>query len=225
MKVIRFLLPGYMIKDIVRKRKYLNYLPFRISIFRVSESRGIRIFVLADTAQLIVSFYPIEAIDAFVMGLFKNRQLEVGDRKSRVRFEVFNLERQAEPEFTSRMFFKTLSPMFIEEQLPETRKAIHLSPGNPKFAELLHLNLLDKYRVFYGQEPDPSWPLTRLHLLSEPKPKTIVLKVGTPEETRMKGYTFRFELEGQPELLRLGYEGGFGRLNSQGFGCVEVLKQ
>ena len=92
--------------------------------------------------------------------------------------------------------------MFIEEQLPETRKAIHLSPGNPKFAELLHLNLLDKYRVFYGQEPDPSWPLTRLHLLSEPKPKTIVLKVGTPEETRMKGYTFRFELEGQPELLR-----------------------
>ena len=89
--------------------------------------------------------------------------------------------------------------MFIEEQLPETRKAIHLSPGNPKFAELLHLNLLDKYRVFYGQEPDPSWPLTRLHLLSE--------------------------LEGQPELLRLGYEGGFGRLNSQGFGCVEVLKQ
>ena len=113
--------------------------------------------------------------------------------------------------------------MFIEEQLPETRKAIHLSPGNPKFAELLHLNLLDKYRVFYGQEPDPSWPLTRLHLLSEPKPKTIVLKEGTPEETRMKGYTFRFELEGQPELLRLGYEGGFGRLNSQGFGCVETV--
>lgn len=37
----RFLLPGYMIKDIVRKRKHLNYLPFRISIFRVSESRGI----------------------------------------------------------------------------------------------------------------------------------------------------------------------------------------
>ena len=41
LKVIRFLLPGYMIKDIVRKRKHLNYLPFRISIFRVSESRGI----------------------------------------------------------------------------------------------------------------------------------------------------------------------------------------
>ena len=210
---------------VIKEKKAFKLFTFSNFYFPCFRIEGDRIFVLADTAQLIVSFYPIEAIDAFVMGLFKNRQLEVGDRKSRVRFEVFNLERQAEPEFTSRMFFKTLSPMFIEEQLPETRKAIHLSPGNPKFAELLHLNLLDKYRVFYGQEPDPSWPLTRLHLLSEPKPKTIVLKVGTPEETRMKGYTFRFELEGQPELLRLGYEGGFGRLNSQGFGCVEVLKQ
>jgi len=56
----------------------------------------------------------------------------------------------------------------------------------------------------------PGCSIVRNHLLlSEPKPKTIVLKVGTPEETRMKGYTFRFELEGQPELLRLGYEGGF----------------
>ena len=212
-------------KGYCKEKKVFKLFTFSNFYFPCFRIEGDRIFVLADTAQLIVSFYPIEAIDAFVMGLFQNRQLAVGDRKSRVRFEVFNLERQAEPEFTSRMFFKTLSPMFIEEQLPETRKAIHLSPGNPKFAELLHLNLLDKYRVFYGQEPDPSWPLTRLHLLSEPKPKTIVLKVGTPEETRMKGYTFRFELEGQPELLRLGYEGGFGRLNSQGFGCVEVLKQ
>ena len=165
-------------KGYCKEKKAFKLFTFSNFYFPCFRIEGDRIFVLADTAQLIVSFYPIEAIDAFVMGLFKNRQLEVGDRKSRVRFEVFNLERQAEPEFTSRMFFKTLSPMFIEEQLPETRKAIHLSPGNPKFAELLHLNLLDKYRVFYGQEPDPSWPLTRLHLLSEPKPKTIVLKVA-----------------------------------------------
>ena len=124
-------------KGYCKEKKAFKLFTFSNFYFPCFRIEGDRIFVLADTAQLIVSFYPIEAIDAFVMGLFKNRQLEVGDRKSRVRFEVFNLERQAEPEFTSRMFFKTLSPMFIEEQLPETRKAIHLSPGNPKFAELL----------------------------------------------------------------------------------------
>ena len=113
--------------------------------------------------------------------------------------------------------------MFIEEQFPDEHRTVHLPPENPKFAELLHLNLLEKYRAFYGQEPDASWPVTHLRLLSIPKAKTITLKAGTSQETRIKGYMFQFELEGQPELLRLGYAGGFGRLNSQGFGCVEVL--
>ena len=40
----------------------------------------------------------------------------------------------------------------------------------------------------------------------------------------MKGYLFNFELQGEPELLRLGYYGGFGRLNSQGFGCAEIIR-
>lgn len=185
---------------------------------------GDRMCILTNTVRLVVSFYPIEAIDAFVMGLFRDRRMEIGDRKSRVIFEVSAIERLPEPEFVPRMTFKTLSPMFIEEQFPDTSRTLHLAPNDPKFAELLHLNLLEKYRAFYKQNPDPDWKVTRLRVLSVPKPKTIALKAETPQETRMKGYMFRFELEGQPVLLRLGYDGGFGRLNSQGFGCVEVMK-
>lgn len=65
---------------------------------------------------------------------------------------------------------------------------------------------------------------TRLRVLSAPKAKTIALRAGTPQETKMKGYLFNFELQGEPELLRLGYYGGFGRLNSQGFGCTEIIR-
>lgn len=201
--------------------KLFTFSNFNFSRFRID---GDRIYVLADTVQLIVSFYPIEAIDAFVIGLFKNRQLEIGDRKSRVRFEVMEIERLPEQVFTSIMMFKTISPMFIEEQFPDSRRTVHLAPGDPKFIELLHLNLLEKYRVFYGREPDGSWAVTRMHVLSAPKAKTIALKKGTAQETRMRGYMFRFELEGQPELLQLGYDGGFGRLNAQGFGCTEVIR-
>ncbi len=93
-------------KGYCKEKKAFKLFTFSNFYFPCFRIEGDRIFVLADTAQLIVSFYPIEAIDAFVMGLFKNRQLEVGDRKSRVRFEVFNLERQAEPEFTSGCFLK-----------------------------------------------------------------------------------------------------------------------
>lgn len=186
-------------------------------------TRGNRFHILSDVVKLKVSFFPIEAMEAFVIGLFKDRSFVLGDRFSQVPFEVVNIERLVEPEFASRMVFKTLSPMFVEEQFPDTGRTVHLQPDDPKFAELLHLNLLDKYRAFYGREPDASWPVTRLRVLSVPKAKTIALKAGTPQETRMKGYLFQFELEGHPELLRLGYDGGFGRLNSQGFGCVEVV--
>lgn len=201
--------------------KLFTFSNFHIPRFKII---GDRLLVLSDTVRLVVSFYPIEAIEAFVMGVFKDRQLEIGDRKSKIVFEVAAIERIAEPVFGSKMCFKTLSPVFIEEQFPITTRTLHLAPNDPKFAELLHLNLLEKYRAFYGQEPDASWPITRLRLLSAPKAKTITLKAGTPQETRMKGYLFQFELDGQPELLRLGYDGGFGRLNSQGFGCVEVME-
>lgn len=200
--------------------KLFTFSNLYVPSFRIE---GTRFHILSDVVKLKVSFFPIEAIEVFVIGLFKNREFILGDRFSQVPFEVVNIERLPEPEFVPRMAFKTLSPMFIEEQFPDKRRTVHLQPDDPKFAELLHLNLLEKYRAFYGQEPDASWPATHLHLLSSPKAKTISLKTGTPQETRMKGYMFQFELDGQPELLRLGYDGGFGRLNSQGFGCVEVL--
>lgn len=206
-----------------KEKKSFKLFTFSNFYFSRYQIEGDRLHILSDTAQLIISFWPIEAIDTFVMGLFKERRLEIGDRKSKAVFEVSTVERMPEPYFNSSMIFKTLSPVFIEEQFPDTRRTIHLSPNDPKFVELLHLNLLDKYRAFYGQEPDPFWPVTRLRVLSAPKAKTIALKTGTPQETRMKGYLFQFELQGQPELLRLGYSGGFGRLNSQGFGCVEVV--
>lgn len=187
------------------------------------EITGDRIRILSDNVRLIISFYPIATIEAFIIGLFKNRYLTLGDRKSTVTFEVITVEKLPEPQFSPTLHFKTLSPIFIEEQFPDSKKTNHLSPGDPMFIELLHSNLLEKYEAFYGIAPNPSWPLTQLRVLSTPKAKTITIKSGTPQETRIKGYMCGFELSGAPELLQIGYYGGFGRLNSQGFGCVEII--
>ena len=113
-------------------------------------------------------------MEAFVIGLFKNREFVLGDRYSQVPFEVVNIKRMSEPEFTSRMVFKTLSPIFIEEQFPDTGRTVHLQPDSPKFAELLHLNLLEKYRAFYRQEPDASWPVTRCVYCRYRKPRPLL---------------------------------------------------
>lgn len=187
------------------------------------EITGDRIRILSDNVRLVISFYPIATIEAFIIGLFKNRHFTLGDRTSSVAFEIISVEKSPEPVFSSTLCLKTLSPIFIEEQFPDSDKTNHLSPENPKFIELLHFNLLEKYQAFYNIEHNPFWPITQLRLLSAPKAKTITIKSGTPQETRVKGYMCRFELNGEPELLRIGYYGGFGRLNSQGFGCMEII--
>lgn len=202
-----------------REKKSFKLFTFSNLYIPRFEINGDRIHILSDSVRLIVSFYPIEAIEIFVVGLFKDRCLTLGDQNTRVSFEVAAIEKLHEPVFMPVMRFKTLSPIFIEEQF--TKK--YLSPDEPGFAGLLHWNLLEKYRVFYGKEPDSSWSGTTLRLLSAPKSKTIAIKSGTPQETKLKGYMCQFELTGEPELLRLGYAGGFGRLNSQGFGCVETM--
>lgn len=54
-------------KGYCKEKKAFKLFTFSNFYFPCFRIEGDRIFVLADTAQLIVSFYPIEAIDAFVM--------------------------------------------------------------------------------------------------------------------------------------------------------------
>ncbi len=211
-------------KGYCKERKAFKLFTFSNLYIPRWKREGDRLSILSDSVELVVSFYPIEAIDVFVMGLFKDRRIRIGDQKSQVAFEVVSIERLPEPMFSETMRFQTLSPVFVEEQFPDTDRTLHLSPRDPHFAGLLHLNLLEKYRAFYTKEPDAAWPVTQIQVLSIPKAKTITIKTGTPQQTRVKSYLFDFELKGEPELLRLGYDGGFGRLNSQGFGCVEVME-
>jgi len=41
----------------------------------------------------------------------------------------------------------------------------------------------------------------------------------------IKGWKGRYILEGDPQLIRFGYDAGLGSRNSQGYGIFEVMKQ
>lgn len=212
---------GYLTEEL-KSFKMFTFSNLLIPKLKIFEDR---LNILSDEIQLIISFYPIEAIEAFVMGLFKDRRFILGDKRSRVSFEVIVVERLPDIEFSSAMEFQTLSPLFIEEKETESRNTKHLSPANPNFAALLHYNLLEKYRAFYQKEPDQSWTVTQVRLSSEPKAKIITIKADTPQQTKVRGFMCNLELTGEPELLKLGYYAGFGRGNAQGFGCVEINKR
>ncbi len=47
-------------------------------------------------------------------------------------------------------------------------------------------------------------------------------KLLTVNSTQVRGWMMKFEAKGPVELLRLGYEAGFGERNAQGFGMVRA---
>lgn len=47
------------------------------------------------------------------------------------------------------------------------------------------------------------------------------MKYGTSNQTKVKGYMFKFRIKAPIELLKVMYDGGAGSLCSQGFGCLK----
>ncbi len=208
---------GY--KALNKPFKLFTFSNFFIPDYRIT---GDRLEIKSDNINLILSFLPDEAITHFITGLFRERHFMIGDKKSQVAFEITQVSALKNPEFDEKMVFRTISPIFVSVLDLIKGGQIYISPESDKYSEQIHQNLQDKYEAFNNRKPDPEWPKTQIRLLSKPKSKLIVIKAGTPEMSRLKAYNFTFEISGSRELIGTGYWGGFGKLGSQGFGCVEM---
>ena len=203
--------------------KLFSFSHLRVPAYRIREDR---MELLCERLTCVISFCTADVIEPFVVGVFKNCVFTLGDARSRVAFRVEEVKTCPPVVFLGNMTFQALSPVFMDRHL-QGRKAssTHLAPGEPFFEDLLHHNLVEKYRLLHEQLPPEDWVVTRFHLLSPPRPKMIAIKRFTPQATRLKCYFCSFELTGEPALLEIAYYAGIGRLNSQGFGCIGLLEK
>lgn len=182
---------------------------------------GDRLRILSDTVRLKISFLLDAAAEHFIVGLFKGQRMELADRRSRAAFQVTQVDVLAPAPAVSVLRLRTLSPLVVGRK-NSLGHDDYLSPEDADFPKLLLENLVDKYRAAY---PDSAVPEEAIHfrlLRFHPRPtKLITIKAGTPEETRVKGYLFDFELSGPSEVLETGLLAGFGKYCSQGFGMAE----
>lgn len=198
---------------------------------------GDRMKIESREAELIVSFYPIDSLEYFVSGLFSNQTFSIGDKKSKASFTVKTVEKLPEPEFSTEMEFKSLSPILVSYKHSEKQKyARYMQPGDEQYGDLLIKNLAAKYHAFYAGAPvtnandetensgqvDTGNMDCNFEPLGKPKSRLITIKCGTRQESKLRGYLYRFRLKAPKELIRLGYNAGFGEKNSLGFGCGEV---
>lgn len=182
---------------------------------------GVYMKILSNTVDWYISFLPERGTQEFVQGLFKKQLFELGDRVARIRFRVGNVEMLLAPAFAETMTFETLSPACIVRQEQDGSEK-YIAPDHPEAAEIVKLNLLNKYKAFHGHDFRMNGFPFRLTVLNKPKSSLVTIKQGTSQESKIRGYMCRFELTAPEELMKIMYDTGLGSKNSQGFGMSEV---
>ena len=134
------------------------------------------------------------------------------------RLIVEEVEVLSQPVFADQASFRTLSPIVISTGEVGSSGRFHkkyLSPEEPEFSPILEENLRRKYQACYGKKALGEG--LSLKLLRRPQSKLIDYK-----GIKIRGWFVHFTVEGNAELIKIGYEAGFGENNSAGFGMVEV---
>lgn len=181
---------------------------------------GDRLCLLSDTVSFYLSFLPERSTEEFIKGLFKSQRFTLGDRHSKVQFEVQQIELMPPPDFSEMPVFKTISPVVVSTR-GENGKPYYLSPKNPEYSACLLKNLKEKYQAYYNYEFLDSENFV-FELLTEPNSRLITIKAGEPQESKIRGYKYSFRLQADKELMNLAYASGFGEKGSMGFGMIEV---
>jgi CRISPR-associated endoribonuclease Cas6 len=203
------------------KKRFKLFCFSNLQIAKYSREQD-RLVINTNPVKLIISFYPIEALEPFVVGLFKNQEFSIGDKISKANFMVNAVEKLKEPEFKQQMSFRLISPIHVIRKNPfDPTKTDHLDPEHKDFATNLFENLISKYKAYHGAA-DFNVSEFKLNILSEPRSKAIHIKQGSRQETILKSYLFDFKIIANPALIRIGYYAGFGKENSQGFGFAEL---
>jgi CRISPR-associated endoribonuclease Cas6 len=129
------------------------------------------------------------------------------------------VEVEEPPKFEGRCLFQTLSPIVASTGVRKGSKMEHrfLSPDEDDFWRVLETNLRRKALVL---DIVPSREPLSFELVGRWRSKLFRV-----HGTMVRGFEMKFQVTGDAELLRIGYEAGFGERNTQGFGMVKMLRQ
>ncbi len=194
-----------------------NYKMFTFSflMFEKREFRENDLWVRGKGMWFVSSPF-VDLVEKFSSGILKMDYLKVGKGK----IEIVGIERVDDCVSGSSLEFRTLSPVVVSTGIVDEggsgkkkMRKVYLFPGDDRYDEILSENLRRKAKVL-GIDAEGEVRVV------DGKWKTKVRKIG---KIRAKGIWGRFRVEGDEELIKVGYWAGFGEGNSQGFGMVEVV--
>lgn len=169
-------------------------------------------------------------IKNFVIGTFENKVIDITDKDQSINFRIITAEILPELVFTNKMKFILLAPMILStlKDYDGKMQQYYLRPEDKDdINRVLTKNLLNKKGLLNRNQTIDGfcnliWDEEYLK-----KNKRITKKITINENGRFPidviGIQAPFTIEGDPELIKVGYECGFGEKNSMGFGMVNKI--
>lgn len=193
------------------------------------------ITLLEQSCQLIISSPLIkEFIQNIVIGSFHEQKIEVVDNRIKTVFNIEQIETLPEPQLNTEEKFIMLSPLILSTKVKNNdRLEQYYFRYNDPISEInrvLNNNLLNKYELLYNKKYEGDgvtlkWDKKYINKMERVK-KRITKKVTIRKDEHLKidliGNQLPFEIKGDKELIKVGYDCGFGEKNSLGFGLAVI---
>ncbi len=201
------------------------------------------LFLLLDPeVKLIISSPMIDTfIQNFLIGSFEKQNLNInypaclnsfkmaGRKDHTTQFTITQVESLPEPEFKEEMNFSLISPLVASTVVDKDGKRLpyYFRYDDKDLPRVIQKNLIEKYKVIHNKDIN----IPKFEFRFDPEEierrngkvsKLITIAEGTPQETKIKAIQCGFKIKTDPELIKVGYECGFGEKNSMGFGLVQL---
>lgn len=195
--------------------------------FEQMEFQGNAIRLRSPRAELHISSPLVDDfIHNVVLGSFQSQTLRIGQAE----FHIDRIETLPPPPFSPHMMFTLHSPLVLstKRRYNNILRQYYLRPDDTEeINRVLTANLARKYEILTGMRlPHASVQLTwDNHYLARRKRITRRIIIGESHSAvNVIGMQAPFALYGSPELIRTGYECGFGEKNAMGFGLAKAVE-
>ncbi len=203
--------------------------------FNRSTVVGSHLKLLEPEGQLYISSPLIDDfIKNFLIGTFTKKDIEIADYYNRACFSIQYAEYLPEPDFSETVKIKFLSPMTLSTGImdKEAFKQYYYRPDDnlKEMQRVFNSNLINKYEAVSGKKYEGKGveftfdsdyiSYAKRKNIRLTKKITILKEHDNPIE--VIGMQLPILLNGCTELIKIGYNCGFGEKNSMGFGFGEV---
>ncbi len=202
-------------------------------LFRKYQSAEKGLKLLSPYLTLIISSPIIEDFfKGILLGSFSSQEISLDIGRSHYILSIEQIEEIPSPAFSEYMKFTLLSPIIVstmkEYQGKLSQYYLRADDDSEMFTEIINKNLTNKFELYHTGKYkgtgikfyfDEEYIKRKKGSVS----KKISLKVKG-NTINLIGITAPFYIEGDPELIKVGYECGFGEKNSMGFGLAKSVK-